>query len=279
MERMNEMRRVVLFLFVVWGAGYAGRTWAEPPRSETSWRRFDGCRLLANPANDGDSFHVLLPPDRRGRRAEKIFRLCYVDTPEVEMSLPDRVRDQAAYWGITTNRAVRLGKEAARFTKALLEKQPFTVYTQFRDAKGRSRLPRYFAMIRVGETWLSLALVENGLARIYGYRPDLPDGTRWKDYLARLKQAEEHARRAGKGGFRKALDDNKVTVRLDRFVAVFSTNKVSRRLGVLKPGTRVEILESLSSFRVHIRFRGPDGSPMDAVCARSDLGLIRPTEE
>ena len=40
------------------------------------WIVLNNCRLIVNPANDGDSFHV----EHQGR--EHIFRLYFVDTPE-----------------------------------------------------------------------------------------------------------------------------------------------------------------------------------------------------
>ena len=65
---------------------------AAPARAVTPWEKLDDCQLIANPANDGDSFHV------RHRGQEYIFRLYYVDAAETENEFPERVAEQAAYF-------------------------------------------------------------------------------------------------------------------------------------------------------------------------------------
>jgi len=143
------------------------------------WHTFENCKLKENPYNDGDSFHVLLPKGKDGKHDERIFRLCFVDTPEVDNTIPDRVQDQADYWGISTNRTIRLGEEAKQFTQDFL-KDRFTVYTYFKDAKGRSRLPRYFAMIQVDGRWLSTALVLGILPIKFAFSAICPKKSVWK---------------------------------------------------------------------------------------------------
>ncbi len=63
---------------------------AESPveSSAKEWTKLQGCTLLANPSNDGDSFHV------RHDGKEYIFRLYFVDAPETETRFPDRVKAQ-----------------------------------------------------------------------------------------------------------------------------------------------------------------------------------------
>ena len=163
------------------------------------WQTLTNCVLLANRANDGDSFHV----KHAGR--EYIFRLCFVDTPETSLTVEQRVVEQAAYWGISVTAAVAVGEQATAFTADFLS-SGFTVYTRFDDAKGASRLPRYFAFIVVKGKHLSEALVAQGLARVYGYQPNLPDGADRRKYRAHLLQIEADAKRAGRGawGVKKA---------------------------------------------------------------------------
>ena len=158
------------------------------------WRTHEKCSLLKNAANDGDSFHV------QSGRWEYIFRLYFVDTPETAADYPDRVEAQAAYWGIGSEDALKLGKNASIYTAEWL-RDGFTVYTRLEDARGMSKQKRFFAMVRVGDKYLSEALVANGLARVYGWRTDLPDGTKAYRYLRRLKRAEARAREAGLGGW------------------------------------------------------------------------------
>jgi endonuclease YncB( thermonuclease family) len=105
------------------------------------FQRFDGCIYKSQRWNDGDSFHVILPD-----RKEVILRLYFVDTPEEESVYADRIAEQAAYFGITPDAAIQIGREASEFTKQALTK-PFTVYTRCRRALGRSAIWRYYAIV------------------------------------------------------------------------------------------------------------------------------------
>ncbi len=89
---------------------------------------------------------------------------------------PERLAEQAAYFGTTPEGVCRIGKEAKAFTTKNLSIAAFTVWTRLRDALGRSKLPRYYAMIAIGDKDLGEMLVGDGLARIYGTRVTLPDG-------------------------------------------------------------------------------------------------------
>ncbi len=64
------------------------------------FQRLDGCVYKPQRWNDGDSFHVILPDQK-----ELIFRLYFVDTPEEERVYADRIAEQAAYFGISSDAA------------------------------------------------------------------------------------------------------------------------------------------------------------------------------
>lgn len=162
-----------------------------------TWSVYENCRLLKNNFNDGDSFHVKCGSSHR------IFRLYFVDAPETAANYPDRVKDQAAYFRIDDKAALKVGKAAARFTGKFLSRE-FTVYTKQEDARGNSEIERCFAMIRVGDTWLSEELVSRGLARVYGFNTDLPDGFPARKYVADLKVLERAARRRKEGAWKMA---------------------------------------------------------------------------
>ena len=49
------------------------------------WVALTNCRYLPNPANDGDSFHVA------AGNKKYLFRLYFVDAPETDASLADRI--------------------------------------------------------------------------------------------------------------------------------------------------------------------------------------------
>lgn len=156
------------------------------------FERFDGCRVEPDEWTDGDSFRVRLPDGRL-----ETFRLYFVDTTE-SRSRGKRSDEQAAYFGLTREQAVELGKQAKAFTaKALAE--PFTIYTRWRAVFGPSRW--YALVVTADGRDLNELLVSNGLARIYGTRTPLPDGRDSRAYLARLRELEGEAKAAKRGGW------------------------------------------------------------------------------
>jgi DNA uptake protein ComE-like DNA-binding protein len=151
------------------------------------WRELKNCRLLQNQANDADSFHV----QAAGR--EYIFRLYFVDAPETDASVADRVQDQARYFGITAEQTQRLGELARAFTREKLGR-PFTVRTVMQDARGRSALPRYFAFVEAAEGDMAELLVANGLARVYGAAATLVGLSSPERQWQKLRQLEQQAK-------------------------------------------------------------------------------------
>ncbi|RYD37687.1 MAG: hypothetical protein EOP87_03035 [Verrucomicrobiaceae bacterium] len=163
-----------------------------------------GCTLAADNTNDGDSFRVLLPDGRR-----EIFRLYFVDTPESAFKSyrngennHDRIREQAAYFGISPEEAVEVGKEGKRFVLGLLAKSTFTLHTEW-DSPFRDR--RYHAFIEVndrGKTrWLHEVLIEKGFARLKTKPADLPDGTKADNHRRHLESLQAAARKSRMGGW------------------------------------------------------------------------------
>lgn len=180
---------VCLVGFALWTAApLRAQQMRSSVTAEARWEELKGCRLLANSVVDGDSFHVL----HEGR--EYIFRLYFVDAPETDAALRDRVVDQAAYFGIAVNDVPPAGGLAAAFTRALLQATSFTVHTRWQNAMGRSSLARYYAIVFVDGKNLAEELVANGLARIYGLRANWPDGPRSVTFINQLKNRELTAR-------------------------------------------------------------------------------------
>lgn len=171
---------------------------ARTAQPEYKWEKYEGCTLVENTWLDGDSFTVRIAP-----RKFRVFRLYFVDTPEdgKDQRFPARVAEQAAYFGVSQERAFKLGDEAATFTKKVLSAQPFTVWTLWQDALGSSKRQRFYALVEVEGRLLTSMLVEEGLARIYGKRIQLPDGTDSQHYLKTLAKAEEKARLEKKGAW------------------------------------------------------------------------------
>jgi len=142
---------------------------------------------MSGEASDGDSFHV-----KFGQR-EFIFRLYFVDAPETDEKLKDRVKEQCEYFGITIEEHRKAAAAAKKFTDEWL-KNPFLVTTRWQNALGRSRLPRYYALIESSGHDLAEMLVQRGLARAKGTVAILPDGTKAKDHMNKLKQIEAEAK-------------------------------------------------------------------------------------
>jgi len=151
------------------------------------WIVLENCRLIPNPANDGDSFHVSV-----GEK-EYIFRLYVVDAPETDEMVPRRLVDQAKYFGITVPQAIEVGRAAKEFTRERLS-EPFTVFTHMSDAMGQSRIERFYAYVQTTEGDLGEQLVRNGLARIYGFKATPPGLTSSRVELIKLQQVENEAR-------------------------------------------------------------------------------------
>jgi len=154
-------------------------------------------RLVENPSNDGDSF-VVQAGDRRLH-----LRLYFVDCPEsVATTDADakRVREQARYFGITDAKKVfEYGHQAAQFTKQSLTK-PFTVYTAFANALGRSPGGRVYAFVNTGDGRdLGQLLVENGWGRAYGAKRSAPDGQSAREVQRSLQTLEAQAMLAHNG--------------------------------------------------------------------------------
>lgn len=155
-----------------------------------SWATLTGCRLKADPANDGDSFHV------RHEGRTYLFRVYFVDCPEISRQVPSRVKQQAEHWGTEEDEVLNRGKDAATFTGQKLRK-PFVVHTKWQDAKGQSRMKRHFAFVttHAGKD-LATELVRAGHARAYGASVEHPDGTSARAMWKRLDGLEEEAKEA-----------------------------------------------------------------------------------
>jgi len=168
------------------------------------WEVLDGCRLVDSPINDGDSFKV------RHQDDTFIVRLYFVDCLETHDTFMDRVRDQARYFSISETEVITAGKQATAYTKQFL-KGEFTVITQSIDARG-GKEPRVFGLVSKDGTFLSMDLVNQGLARIYGMptRAIWPGGLSAPAYLSRLKQLERRAQQDRIGIWKQATDSQQL---------------------------------------------------------------------
>jgi len=168
---------------VLWTAAVNG--YARDGSKE--WIVLKDCRLIPNPANDGDSFHVSVGPN------EYLFRLYFVDAPETDEMSPKRLIEQAKYFATTVPQAIEVGRTAKEFTRQKLS-EPFTVFTHMSDAMGQSRLERFYAFVQTSQGDLGEQLVRNGLARNYGFKTVPPGLSSSRIELGKIQQFENEAR-------------------------------------------------------------------------------------
>lgn len=164
---------------------------AEHPHGK--WEVLEGCRLVTNAVADGDSFQL----EHKGRTYQ--LRLYFVDAPETDTTLRERIVDQAAYFGIAASEIPLGGKQAAQFTAEKLKGREFTVVTRWQNAMGRSGLARFYGIVLVKGENLAEELIANGLGRIYGLRANWPDGPRATTFVNKLKNLELTAREQHRG--------------------------------------------------------------------------------
>lgn len=257
----------LLFFFILPGVDASG-----------TWTVLKDCVLVENASNDADSFHV------RHGNDEYLLRLYFVDAPETNARFPDRVREQAEWFGTTEERVLHVGEAATVYVTRLLGSRPFTAYTQFIDARGASSMDRVFAMVKVDGRYLCELLVQQGFARIYGIRRDLPDGTPRRRHERRLADLEKEARwrKAGLWGDRESAlvagagaGRGRVaavrTVTLTRDTAFYTTGMLPTFRGYLRKGDVVELLSASGDL---VQVRAPFRGHMEAgQCRRGDLGM------
>jgi endonuclease YncB( thermonuclease family) len=162
--------------------------------ASSDWVTLENCRLVPNPANDGDSFHV------RVNEKEYLFRLYFVDAPETDASNPARLIEQAKYFGISVPQVIEMGEAAKEFTQKKLA-EPFTVVTRMANAMGRSNAERFYAFVQTKKGDLGEQLVANGLARIYGRRVTPPGASSPAAERQKLEKLEAEAKRTKLGGW------------------------------------------------------------------------------
>lgn len=164
--------------------------------SVPKWEVLHGCQLLEHAENDGDTFYTLW----NGKPF--IFRLYSVDAPEMDSTLPDRVTEQAAYFGISRDQVPELAQAAKRHAAEFL-KDGFTAVTCWQKARGPGSMERFFALLRVGERDLARELVAQGLVRIHGPAASWPEPSKTGAALRELRLIEADAKAQGAGGWRR----------------------------------------------------------------------------
>jgi competence ComEA-like helix-hairpin-helix protein len=178
------IQSTIRFLFVIAVLMFAGIL----PSFAADLQMFSNVQLVKNPANDGDSFLV----EVNGKSFH--VRLYFVDCPETSISFKSdaqRVKEQTRYFGlISAERTIHFGNEAKIFVERILAK-PFTLYTDFSSALGRSPKGRMYGFIITADgNDLASLLVKNGFARTHGVGRKTPAGTSRDEMFEILRDME-----------------------------------------------------------------------------------------
>ncbi|HJT81326.1 MAG TPA: thermonuclease family protein [Chthoniobacterales bacterium] len=152
------------------------------------WVTLENCELVPNPGNDGDSFHI------RSDGTEYFVRLYFVDAPEIKgIPGPERLVAQAEYFGISVPQVIEVGRQAKALVDAALSER-FTVVTRMAQGLGRSRVVRFYGIVKTKNGDLAEQLVAHGLVRVHGVRAAPPDGPNSGEIARKLEQLENEAK-------------------------------------------------------------------------------------
>lgn len=166
-----------------------------PPRNSPTWQTLDGCTLVEDGSNDGDSFVL------RHEGRDYTFRLYFVDCPESSHHPRngERLASQGRYFGgLSAAETIAAGEAAREFSLHRLRGGPVRVVTRWEPVFDSAR--RY-ALITVQGEDLAEQLVRHGLARIHTLGASPPGGEPERDIRLRLHSLERTARARKEGAW------------------------------------------------------------------------------
>ncbi len=175
-----------------------GQSLDSGPAALPEFKVFPKARFIESRTNEADTLRIKVSDTED----EQVFVLYFVDALDASWTHPQRVQEQARYFGVSGDKVVSEGLKATQYVTQLLKECPFNVMTRWEQVPERSR---FYALILVEHTpgnWVYLAdlLVQQGFARVAGVTTSLPSDARsLNDYALELqalrKQAEQ--RKAG----------------------------------------------------------------------------------
>jgi competence protein ComEA len=207
-ENKNRLEQLIIFFLCFLFALFNLR---PPFVMATELSCLSGVKIIDHVYNDGDSFHI----DAQGRHL--LVRLYFVDCPEISANSSvdiQRIKDQMSFFGLDDPKIiVESGNAAKQFVQNALS-EPFTVYTAYASALGRSTAERIYAFVITSEGQdLSQLLVQEGLARVYGKGRGTPDGIAQKEMWSKLNDLQSVAMLKQTGIWSHTLPDRIVALR------------------------------------------------------------------
>ena len=260
-RRFCSYKLALISVGVVWMAAVDAAARGESKQ----WIVLKNCRLIANPANDADSFHVSV-----GAK-EYLFRLYFVDAPETDARAPARLVEQAKYFAITVPQAIEVGQVAKEFTAQKLS-EPFTAFTHMSGAMGQSRLERFYAFVQTKEGDLGEQLVRNGLARTYGFKTAPPGLKDSRAESAKLQQLEDQAKQEKIGAW--GINSDRLNVRAGNASSFTVFAPAEKRLSHATPATSAEVLSSTPNRAAQIVSSGAMATHRSHAKEQTPLGQI-----
>ncbi len=165
-------------------AGQTAGAGDHAPQPE--FKEFRQARLIESRTNEADTLRLKI----NDTEDEQIFVLYFVDALDASATHPQRVQDQARYFGVSSQRIVEEGQKATQYVTQLLKEHPFTVMTRWEGVPDSSR---FYALILVEispgkHVYLADLLVQQGYARLAGVTTNLPkDARSTNDYALELQ--------------------------------------------------------------------------------------------
>ena len=152
---------------------------------------FSNAVFVESRANEADTMRLRLGDE------ENVFVLYFVDALEATGNSPQRIAEQARWFGgVSQQTVVDYGVEAAGYVAELLKTKPFSLLTRW---EGVPNSTRYYAMIVVesepgNRVYLADLLLAKGYARIHGVSTSMPEGSKpMEDYLLDAKNLAKKA--------------------------------------------------------------------------------------
>lgn len=155
---------------------------------------FPKARFIESRTNEADTLRIKV----NDTEEEHVFVLYFIDALDASSTHPQRVQEQARYFGVSSQKVIEEGQEAAAYVTKLLKECPFSVMTKWEGVPG---LSRYYALVLVENSpgkWVYLAdlLVQRGYARVAGVTTTLPSDPRsLNDYALELQALRKQAER------------------------------------------------------------------------------------